>query len=94
LKRGESALVVVTPEHRELLCLDLEKFESVAAAAIGRVWPKELGAGAGELKTHVGYPRPYWALMPNTQTILLGLREYVPRQAEDILARARRLCLE
>jgi len=220
LKRGESALVVVTPQHRESLCLELEKlgavpqsavengqlrfldawktlsrimagaqpdwerFESVAAAAIGRVWPKKpgagvrvygemvgllwkarqfaaanrleqlwngllaqssfsaycsyeidifgkdfhpgsvdailrahthviparpdsnlevalhkamdeiLGAGAEELKTRVGRRRPSWASMPNTETILLGLREYVPSQAEGILARARRLCLQ
>jgi hypothetical protein len=63
-------------------------------AALHEAMDEILGAGAEELKPRVGRRRPSWALMPNTETILLGLREYVPRQAEDILARARRLCLQ
>jgi hypothetical protein len=221
LKRGEGALVIATPEHRELFCQHLEKlgtvpqaalrsgqlrfldtwetlsgfmaggqpnwalFESVVGAAIGRLWPSEagvgvraygemvgllwktgqfaaanrleqlwnrllaqssfslycayeidifgkdfyassvnailrahthvipaqpdgnleaalyqamdeiLGAGAEDLKARVGSRRHRsWALMPNAETIVLGLREYLPSQAEDILARARRHCLQ
>ena len=221
LKRGEGALVVSTPEHRELFCCQLEKlgadpqsavksgqlrfldawetlsrcmagaqpdwglFESVVGSAIGRLWPKKtsagmraygemvgllwkarqfaaanrleqlwnrllgqssfslycayeidifgkdfhrdsvdailrahthmipalsdrnleaalhramdeiLGAGAKDLKARVASRRQRsWALMPNAETIVLGLREYLPSQAEDILVRARRHCLQ
>jgi hypothetical protein len=221
LKRGESALVVATQEHRELFCRQLEKlgavpqtavksgqlgfldawetlarcmaggqpdwtlFEHVVGAAIGRLWPKKasagmraygemvgllwktrqfaaanrleqlwnrmlgqssfslycayeidilgkdfhpgsvdailrshthvipgqpgynleaaldraineiLGATAEDFKARVGSRRHRsWALMPNAETIVLGLREFLPGQAEDILARARRLCLQ
>jgi hypothetical protein len=221
LKRGESALVVATREHRDLFCGQLEKlgavpqsaiksgqlafldawetlarcmagaqpdwglFEGVVGAAIGRLWPEKAGAGLrayGEMvgllwkarqfaaanrleqlwnrllgqspfslycayeigifgkdfhprsvdailcaHTHV-IPSPSdgnleaalrramdeilgasaedimarvgsrshrsWALMPNAETIVLGLREFLPSQAEHILARARRLCLQ
>jgi len=221
LKRGEGALVVSTPEHRELFCRQLETlgadphsaiksgqlgfvdawqtlsrcmagaqpdwglFESVVGAAIGRVWAKKpaagmraygemvgllwkarqfaaanrleqlwnrllgqssfslycayeidifgkdfqrgsldailrehthmipaqsgrnleaalhramdeiLGVRAEELKARVGSRlHRSWALMPNAEAIVLGLREYLPSEAEDILARARRHCLQ
>ena len=221
LKRGEAALVVATPDHRELFCRELGKlgapipsviesgqlvfldalgtlarcmtgsqpewllFENIIGAAIGRAWPRQgdtglraygemvgllwkagqlaaairleqlwnrllaqssfslycsyaidifskdfhprpidailrahthvipgktegnleaalhvaidqvLGPGALGLKAHIGARRHrYWALMPNAEAIVLGLREQFPGQADDILARARRHCLQ
>jgi hypothetical protein len=64
-------------------------------AALYRAMDEILGARAEELKAHVGTRRHRsWALMPNAENIVLGLREYLPSQAEDILARARRHCLQ
>jgi hypothetical protein len=63
--------------------------------ALYRAMDEILGAGAEDLKARVGSRRHRsWALMPNAETIVLGLREYLPSQAEDILVRARRHCLQ
>jgi hypothetical protein len=54
-----------------------------------------LGARAEDVKTRIGSRRHRsWALMPNAETIVLWLREFLPSQAEDILVRARRHCLQ
>jgi DcmR-like sensory protein len=63
--------------------------------ALYRAMDEILGADAEDLKARVRTRRHRsWALMPNAETIVLGLREYLPRQAEDILVRARRHCLQ
>ena len=64
-------------------------------AALHMAMDEVLGAGARRLKARIGSRRHrYWALMPNAEAIVLGLREYLPCHADDILARARRHCLQ
>jgi len=64
-------------------------------AALYRAMDEVLSAGAEDLKARVGSRHHRsWALMPNAEIIVLGLREYLPSQAEDILVRARRHCLQ
>jgi hypothetical protein len=64
-------------------------------AALHRAMDEILGASAEGIKVRIGSLRDRsWALMPNAENIVLGLREYLPSQADDILARARRHCLQ
>jgi hypothetical protein len=64
-------------------------------AALYRAMNEILGPGAESVKARMGNVRHRsWALMPNAESIVLGLREYLPNQADDILARARRHCLQ
>jgi hypothetical protein len=63
--------------------------------ALRRAMDEILGASAEDIMARVGSrSNRSWALMPNADTIVLGLREFLPSQAEHILARARRLCLQ
>src|SRR5262249_28665334 len=59
-------------------------------AALHRAMDEILGSEAEELKLRVGRRRTSWALMSNVESIVLGLKEYLPSQAEEILTRARR----
>lgn len=69
--------------------------ESILEAALHRAIDEVLGPCTESAKAHSGARRHrYWALMPAVESIVLGLREHFPGQADDILARARRHCLQ
>ena len=71
------------------------QFESNLEAALHRAIDEVLGPCVESAKAHSGARRHrYWALMPAAETIVLRLREHFPAQADDILARARRHCLQ
>jgi hypothetical protein len=64
-------------------------------AALHLAMDEILGAEAEDLRTRIRSRRHRsWAVMPNAEAIVLGLRENLPSQAEDILLRARRHCLQ
>ena len=155
LRRGEGALVIATPEHRDLFWRELEtsgigivsavecgqlalwnrllaqssfslycsyeidsfgkdfhprsidvilrmhtllvpaQLESNLETTLHRAIDEVLGPCAENAKAHNGARRHcYWALMPTVEAIVLGLRERFPSQADDILARAWRHCLQ
>jgi hypothetical protein len=71
------------------------QFESNLEAALHRAIDEVLGPCAESAKAHNGARRHrYWALIPTVEAIVLGLRQHFPAQADDILARARRHCLQ
>src|SRR5690348_8294967 len=69
--------------------------ENNLETALHRAIDEVFGPGAENTKAHNGARRHrYWALMPAVEAIVLGLREHFPAQADDILSRARRHCLQ
>jgi hypothetical protein len=59
-------------------------------SAIYRAMDEVLGSNAGELRTRIGaYQRPSWACIPAAESLILGLRNNLPKQADEILLRAR-----
>lgn len=59
-------------------------------AALDLAMDEILGANANVLRVLIKEGnRTSWAVMPNAEALVLSLRQYVPGQADDILARAR-----